>query len=948
MAQIFDTDPDFGREVPGIPDQNLLETQMPMEDMGMDLNMAELVENEDGSVEIPILDELEDVETGEFLDNLAEKLEEGELVSIADEYMELIKKDKDAREKRDKQYEEGLRRTGLGDDAPGGAQFEGASRVVHPILAEACVDFSARAIKELLPPNGPVKTHLEGKVTQEVIERAEIKARGMNWQITKGIPEYRDETEQLLTQTPMGGSQYKKYWVENGIIHVEFIPIDNIYLPFSSSNFYRSPRVTHAQDITKFVFKERVKSGLYRDIENIEFNTPQFPDETASQKANNKIEGKDDNNAYNDDGLRRVLEIYTWLDIDDPLVPEGEKAPYILTIDEYTEEILAIYRNWEEADEKRTKLDWIVEYKFIPWRGAYGIGLPHLIGGISAALTGALRALMDSAHINNAATMLKLKGGRVTGQNTSVEVTQVSEIEAPAGIDDVRKIAMPMPFNPPSPVLFQLLGFLENAGKSVVSTSMEALSKVGDRTPVGTTMALIEQGASTYAAIHARLHASQRKELEIISRLNRTFPEILDGVNAAIGGDLAPEDFRYDSDIQPVSDPNIFSEAQRYAQFQAVLQMAQDPTVAWDKTALYRIGMKLMKFPYSDEVLPIQPKPEHVNPVEENVLATKGMPLAAHTDQDHKAHMITHLLFCTSPIYGANPLMGNPTVPVLVQHCKEHLTMFYQQHTKAAIQAIHELGPMTGDEYEDQVYKAVALADQRIAQELAQIMPMLEEAMKIAQGLTQQQPQMDPQSQVALQIGQAEIERKKALDAATIELKNQELQIKSTLEQQQQAFNQAKVQFEQQMAQAEEARKAEQQVFENNMAEIKQFMEEQRQQMLQEIELVKNDNDNQQKQMTELLKNRDDNETKKFIEMMKSEMQGMMSQMQMPAQQDNAVDLVNQVKQMMDQVRQDDRMATIMQGLQAVVEGVHSPKQHQVVRGPDGKVLGIQTTQVKE
>ena len=873
MAQIFDNNPDFGREVPGILDPGLMQPENLMENPVEDLNIQDMVENEDGSVEIPFIEAEISVETVDFLENLAEIVADDELNGIADEYMELVKKDKEAREKRDKQYEEGLRRTGLGDDAPGGAQFEGASRVVHPILAEACVDFSARAIKELLPPNGPVKTHIEGKVSQEVIDRADMKARGMNWQIVKGIPEYRSEMEQLLTQTPMGGSQYEKYWVENGEIHTEFVPIDNIYLPFSSTNFYRSPRVTHAQDITKYTFRDRVRSGLYRDVENLDFNTPQFPDETASQKANNKIEGKDDNNAYNDDGLRRILEIYTWLDIDDPLVPEGEKAPYIVTIDEYTEEVLSIYRNWEENDPKLTKLDWIVEYKFIPWRGAYGIGLPHLIGGLSAALTGALRALMDSAHINNAATMLKLKGGRVTGQNTSVEVTQVSEIEAPAGIDDVRKIAMPMPFNPPSSVLFQLLGYLESAGKSVVSTSMEALSSVGDRTPVGTTMALIEQGSSTYAAIHARLHASQRKALEIISRLNRTFPEIIDNINQAIGGDLTPDDFRYDSDIQPVSDPHIFSEAQRYAQFQAVLQMAQDPTVAWDKAALYRIGMKLMKFPYADEVLPTQPKPEHVNPVEENVLATKGMPLAAHTDQDHKAHMITHLLFCTSPIYGNNPLMGNPTVPVLVQHCKEHLTMFYQEHAKASMQALQELGPMTGEEYDEQVHKAVALADQRIAEELQQIMPMLEEAMKVAQGFSNQQPPLDPQSQVALQLGQAEIQRKTQLDQATVQLKTQELQVTQTLDQQQQAFEQAKVQTEQRMAQLEQQRKDEQQAFENQMVQMREFMEEQRQQTLQQIDLLKNDNDNRQKQMTELLKNRDDNETKKIIEMMRVEMQ---------------------------------------------------------------------------
>jgi hypothetical protein len=893
MAQIFDKDPDFGREVPGIVDPNLLE-QKPDEE-SINLNVHDMQENEDGSVDIPLLDQEMMMEGGEFLENLAEILSTGELNEIGTEYVELVEKDKEAREKRDKQYEEGLRRTGLGDDAPGGAQFEGASRVVHPILAEACVDFSARAIKELFPPNGPVRTLIEGKNEPDVIERAELKARGMNWQLTKGISEYRDELEQLLTQTPMGGSQYQKFWVEDGEIRTEFVPIDTMYLPFASSNFYRSSRVTHAQDITRFTFENRVKSGLYRDIEGMELDNSQIPDETASQKANNKIEGKDDASAYNDDGLRRVLEIYTWLEIDDPLVEEGRKAPYIITIDEYTEEVLAIYRNWEEGDAKYGKLDWFVEYKFIPWRGAYGIGLPHLIGGLSAALTGALRALMDSAHINNAATMLKLKGGRVTGQNTSVEVTQVSEIEAPAGIDDVRKIAMPMPFNPPSPVLFQLLGYLETAGKGVVSTSVEALSSVGDRTPVGTTMALIEQGSSTYAAIHARLHASQRKSLDIISRLNRTFPEVLNAVNDNLDEPLTPEDFTNNNNIQPVSDPHIFSEAQRYAQYQAVVQLSQDQTVPWDRIQLYRIGMKLLKFPYADEVLPLPPKPEHIDPVEENALATKGMPLAAHMDQDHIAHMVTHLLFATSPIFGENPLMGNPTVPALVQHCKEHLIMFYQQHAKASMNAFGELAKMNGQSSEGDVHKAVALADQQIAQELADVMPMLEKAMEIAQKLAPP-PQMDPQSQVALQLGQAEIQRKTQLDQATLQLKDQEQKLKQTLEQQQQAFDQQKLTAEQQLQSIddqrlsaqqefehkqaladqqlkmmEEQRKEEQQAFEQRLAEMNFAFEKQRESLQQQTEMMKNEADNRQHQITELLKNREDNETKKIIEEMKLE-----------------------------------------------------------------------------
>lgn len=905
----------------------------------------ELITNEDGSVDIPDT-ELSTESTGEFLENLADLIPLKTLDTIATDYIELIEKDKQAREKRDKQYEDGLRRTGLGDDAPGGAQFQGASRVVHPLLAEACVDFSARAIKELFPPNGPVRTLIQGKTNKEEINRAELKVRGMNWQLTRGIPEYRDELEQLLTQTPMGGSQYQKFWVEDGDIRTEFVPIDNVYLPFSATNFYRATRVTHAQDITRFIFENRVTSGMYRDIDVI-LDTPQTPEESAPQKANNKIEGKDDDSAYNEDGLRRVLEVYTWLEIEDPLLQDVRKAPYIVTIDESSEEVLSIYRNWAEDDPKLKKLDWMVEYKFIPWRGAYGIGLPHLIGGISAALTGALRALMDSAHINNAATMLKLKGGRVTGQNTSIDVTQVSEIEAPAGVDDVRKIAMPMPFNPPSPVLLQLIGILEGVGKGVVSTSTEALSSVGDRTPVGTTMALIEQGSSTYSAIHARLHHSQQKALEIISRLNRTFPEVLEAVNEIIEEPLTADDFISSANIQPISDPNIFSEAQRYAQYQAVVQLSQDSTVQWDKVALYRLGMKLLKFPFADEVLPAPKEPQRSDPVEENVFATKGMPLVAYLEQDHIAHLVTHLLFCTSPIFGTNPLMGMPTVPTLVNHCKEHLAMFYEQHTKAAVAAIKELGIIQGYDHEAETHKAVALADQEIAKALKGIMPMLEQAMKTATELAPKPP-IESSDQVALQLGQAEIKRKTEMDQATLKLKDQEQKIDSSLAQHKDAFEQQKAVAEHSLKQVEDQRKTDQQRFDQAFEQMKIQMQaqndnlareaaERHAEMVAHTDMMKNEADNRQKQITELMKNRDDNETSKYIEMMKQGIQqGIDSNMQQQKTNETGQSEVAATLAMMQGMMQQH--GELIGGLHGTMKQLASPKI--LIKDANGKIIG--------
>ena len=395
-------------------------------------------------------------ENEDFYANLAETVNLFDLEKITMRYTDLIDKDREARKERDKQYEEGLKRTGLGHDAPGGAMFQGASKVVHPVMAEACVDFASRAMKEMFPPDGPTRTKILGEVTEDKTEVAERKRDYMNWQLTEQVEEFRDEMEQMLTQLPMGGSQFVKLWYDEKKRRpcAEFVPIDNILLPFAATNFYTAQRATEQQDITDWEFQNRIESGLYRDVSYIRATSE--PDQTAAEKANEKIEGKQ----YQDgsDGLRRVYHIYTYLNLDDDQYSKGENAPYILMIDALDNKCVGLYRNWEEGDDTMTKLDWIIEFKFIPWRGAYAIGLPHLIGGLTAALTGSLRALLDTAHINNAATMIKLKGAKVSGQSQNVDVTQVTEIEAAPGVDDIRKVAMPMPFNPAQRGAFPALG----------------------------------------------------------------------------------------------------------------------------------------------------------------------------------------------------------------------------------------------------------------------------------------------------------------------------------------------------------------------------------------------------------------------------------------------------------------------------------------------------------
>ena len=744
------------------------------EQLGLDSSEVEeeVIELEDGSVVVNYIDKASPLKNPEFYSNLAEEFDESELDALANEYLDYIDVDKEARSQRDKQYEEGLRRTGLGKDAPGGATFDGASKVVHPVMAEACVDFAASSCKELLPSDGIVKSNIKGEDGKQKQEVANRKVNFLNWQLTEQVAEYRDEMEQLLTQLPLGGSQFLKWRFdeEQARPTCEWVPIDNIILPYSTTNFYTSQRVTEQQDITEDIYQQRIDAGIYRDLDNYQYTSDApLTDQTRSEKANAKIEGKSEP-SKNIDGLRRVYEITCFMRLEEDPETDGKRAPYILTIDESSSKVLSLRRNWECNDEKLEKLDWFVEFKFIPWRGAYAIGLPHLIGGLSAALTGALRALLDAAHINNSQTLLKLKTGRVSGQSDRIEPTQVVEVEAGPGVEDIRKIAMAMPFNPPSSVLFDLLGWLTAAAKGVVTTSEEKIADANSNMPVGTTQALIEQGAKVYSSIHARLHRSQAMSLKIISRLNHWYLAEMDNQS---GTEIEVRDFSYNNDVRPVSDPNIFSETQRLAQNQALIQMATSaPPGMFDLRAVYKRVLKQLKVPDAEEVLPNPLGANESNPALENVSMTMGRPAAAYPDQDHIAHIKIHLEYANNPAYGGNPVIGPTFAPHALEHIKQHLTLHYLQSMRAYVAKasggkdvlqLHQEKPL-----DQKAQQALALASQLVDQDSKQEMgPYVQQiqvlAQKVQQGkeAAQQSAAMaDPTAAAIVKTQMAETQRK--------------------------------------------------------------------------------------------------------------------------------------------------------------------------------------------
>ena len=764
---------------------------------------SEVEDTEDGGAIIRLDNEEDERKSLEHFANIVDEVDPSQLKMAVQDLLEKIDRDKEAREKRDKLYEEGLRRTGLGDDAPGGAQFNGANKVVHPMLVEACVDFSARFMKEIFPPTGPVKSKIYGESDKIKVQKAQRKTAFMNWQTTEQMTEFRGELEQLSTQLPLGGGQYMKFmWnPQHRRPASEFIPIDDVYLPFAATNFYTAERKTHVQYITKMEYLKRVKSGMYRDVD---IGMPEDPDFSKASKANDKIEGRKET-SYNEDGLRTVFEIYTYLEFDDE-----ELCPYILSVDKSSGEALSLYRNWEPEDAYRKELDWIVEFPFVPWRGAYPIGLTHMIGGLSGAATGALRALLDSAHIQNMPTLLKLKGGP-NGQTINLQPTEVVEMEGGALIDDVRKLAMPMPFNPPSPVLFQLLGFLVESGKGVVQTSFEKLSDQNANQPVGTTMALIEQGMVVFSSIHSRLHSAMARCFKILHRINSAYLTEEDIEAQASGLEIDPSDFDGPLDVVPVSDPAIFSETQRFAQIQAIMQRAAVMPQLYDPRKVEQMFLRTLKVP-SEEVLQPEPASEDIDPVSENVAAAMSRPIYVLPQQEHIAHIMTHMAFLKSPLLGSNPAIMPTCIYALVQHIKDHVLNYYLVEAHSAVDRAQR-EELIKDDAEQQV-KLIMQVQQLIEKQLGTFGQELTQLTEFADKY-RPQPPMPPDN--TMQIAQ--------LNA---QLQGQSLQERAQYNQMRVQLDQQKLQLDQQAETAKLADRQQERMEDRQAEQMKLMAENER------------------------------------------------------------------------------------------------------------------------
>jgi hypothetical protein len=738
-----------------------------------------------------------------FYENLAKVLPEHVKSNIVTNLFRLIDIDKEARKKRDEQYEEGIKRTGMGGEAPGGAEFEGASRAVHPMMTEACIDYQSRVMKEVFPPSGPAKPALIGAPTTRKTEKALRVSEHMNYQITHQIRGARATMEVLFAQVPLGGSQFiRQYW-DHSLSRPcwQFASVDKVLVPFAAADFASARRKTFFDTIDEVEFRRRVTNGMYLDLDLAKPTLNEEP--TKTQAASRKVEGVEDP-GQNVDGDRPLYETMSYIEVTDEIASAlddgedtddrekpGEMVPYLITIDVQSRKMLSMYRDWEAGDTAREPIEHLFEFGFIPWHGAYSIGFPQIIGGLSAAATGALRGLLDSAHVNNIPSAIALKGSGSGGQTKTPNPGEIVELDSGTEADDVRKRVMPMPFNPPSNVLFQLLGFLVDSARGIVRTTLdETAQNAGTPVPVGTQMSRVEEGLVVFSAIHGRAHAGMDRLLRGLHRLNRLYlPEEVKVDARGLEIMVRREDYEGPCDVGPASDPTIYSDLQRFNQLGYIQQRLMVTPNLWKVREVELAGLKLIKWPDPESLLHNIPEPREMNAVNENLAMCLGQPVEVYPGQDHLAHLQVHLDFVKSPVLGGSQLFAPIFLQPAIKHSLAHIAHYYASHTarrvsEAAGVSHLELGgddPRVKESFDRVLAMASRAVMPELDQALAGVLPVLMNAMQLLHQVTPPGP-VDP-AQAAIQVAQGETQRKTADDSASHQLDQQKLQTDAATQQ---------------------------------------------------------------------------------------------------------------------------------------------------------------------
>ena len=681
---------------------------------------TEITEEEDGSVVLNFEDAVQEELMAEQDANLAEILDERDLMDISSELISLYEDDKNSRDEWEDTYRNGLDLLGVKyEDRE--EPFRGSSGVTHPVIAEAVTQFQAQAYKELLPSSGPVRTLILGASNPEVEAQSQRVSEFMNYQITTVMEEYDPEMDRLLFYLPLAGSAFKKTYFDDILDRAvsRFIPADDLIVPYNATDLQSASRITHVTRMDENSVRKFQAAGFYRDVD---LEPYEGEDELREKERNlmgiQKTTDSDD---------CTLLEMHVDLDLKgfehrSPLDNEvtGIKLPYIVTIDEGSGTVLSVRRNWAENDEYYRKLQYFTHYKFLPGLGFYGFGLLHMIGGLGRSATSILRQLIDAGTLANLPAGFKARGIRIRDADEPLSPGEFRDIDVPGGA--LRESIMPLPYKEPSATLSQLLGFVVDAGRRFAAIADLQVGDGNQKAAVGTTVALLERGSKVMSAIHKRMHYAQKQEFNMLAKI---FAESLPPVYPynVYGAETSVKQSDFDDriDIVPVSDPNIFSMSQRLALAQTQLELAQTNPQMHNLYEAYRRIYEAIGVQNIDVLLPAPTAPQPIDPGIENARSVIQEMLQAFPTQDHDAHIQAHIAFMMTPIPSTTPAVFG----LLQAHLCEHIALKARGVAMAEMTVMAQQAQQTGQQppQMDVESKVAQLIAQYTQEVMAALMP---------------------------------------------------------------------------------------------------------------------------------------------------------------------------------------------------------------------------------
>ena len=758
-------------ELPGSQENDV----MAMVDMDASMDgEIEMTAEDDGSVMVDFDPQDERGFGGDFYMNLAEEMPDRELSRIAGDLLGEFDSNKASRQEWEETYANGLDLLGFSYQERT-QPFRGASGVTHPLLGEAATQFQAQAFNELLPPSGPVRTVILGKETRQKQHQSQRVKQFMNYYITNVMEEYTPDMDQMLFYLPLAGSTFKKvYYDENlGRAVSKFVPAENLVVPYETSDLETCPNITQVLRTSLNDLRKQQVSGFYLDIDVI----PAQAEMDSITDEINLIDGFEPSQIDYDCTLLEChvdLDLEGYEDLDNDGEFTGIKIPYVVTISKDNGQILAIRRNYLEDDEKKRKIQYFVHYKFLPGFGFYGLGLIHTIGGLSRTATSALRQLIDAGTLSNLPAGFKARGMRIRDDDEPLQPGEFRDVDAPGGA--IRDSLMPLPFKGPDQTLFQLLGFVVDAGQRFATITDLKVGDGNQQAAVGTTIAMLEQGSRVMSAVHKRLHYAMRVEFKILGRvMNESLPKVYPYAVAGEDSEVMATDFDDRIDILPVSNPNVFSQAQRITLAQTKLELAGAAPELHNMHEIYRDMYEALGVTDVDRIMKSLPdaEPKPTDPAQENIDVLDMMDLQAFEGQDHQSHITAHLIFGGTPMVATLP----PVAISLQKHIMQHVKIAAREQAAVAYMKQMELRdgkPATPEE----MLEVEAMTAQYVAQGMQMVKDL---SAQLAGGGEEEGP--DP----------------------LIALKEKELEIKAQAEQSDTELDQGKLQLDKQSLAMREA-----------------------------------------------------------------------------------------------------------------------------------------------